>query len=210
MSVGVHWDAVWNSRRPEDVSWYQRDPAVSRRLIERAAAPTSSVVDVGGGASQLIGALLAAGYTDLTVIDIAAAAIDAARLRLVRLGQDADRVAWLVGDATSFDFGRQFDLWHDRALLHFLVDDADRGRYLAALRRAVKVGGAVVIAAFGPDGPTMCSGLPVRRYDRASMQQVLGDEFERVEYVDEVHATPAGDSQQFLYGLFQRVGTALV
>jgi SAM-dependent methyltransferase len=204
MSLSVHWDAVWNSRRPEDVSWYQRDAAVSLRLIERAANPATTVVDVGSGASRLVDALLAKGYTRLTVIDIATAAIDAARLRL---GQDAERVTWLVGDATTFDFGRQFDLWHDRALLHFLVDELDRDRYLAALRRAVKVGGAVVIAAFAPDGPSRCSGLPVRRYDRAQMHHVLGDEFEPVEYVDEVHATPAGDSQQFLYGLFQRVGT---
>lgn len=204
MSLSVHWDAVWNSRRPEDVSWYQRDPTVSLRLIERAANPAATVVDVGGGASRLVEALLAKGYTRLTVIDIAAAAIDAARLRL---RQDAERVTWLVGDATTFDFGRQFDLWHDRALLHFLVDELDRDRYLAALRRAVKVGGAVVIAAFAPDGPPRCSGLPVRRYDRAQMHHVLGDEFESVEYVDEVHATPAGDSQRFLYGLFQRVGT---
>jgi 2-polyprenyl-3-methyl-5-hydroxy-6-metoxy-1,4-benzoquinol methylase len=197
-----HWDAVWESHRPDEVSWHQQDPTTSLGLIERVTDPTSAVVDVGGGASRLVDVLLADGYTDLTVIDIAEPALTVARERLGRQGATVD---WLVGDVTTHDLPGRFDLWHDRAVLHFLVEEADRSRYREAVRRAVKPGGHVVLATFGPDGPERCSGLPVRRYDHQELSIVLGEDFEPVEFVEELHTTPAGATQKFLYCLLRQV-----
>jgi len=198
-----HWDQVWSTRSADEVSWYQEQPTVSVRLVTAATDPKDSIIDVGAGASLLVDHLLAAGYRDLTVVDVAAGALDQAR---ARLGSNADLVEWVVGDVTLLDLGRRFDLWHDRAVLHFLVEGSDRRRYVEALRRSLNVGGHVVLATFGPQGPESCSGLPVRRYDAAAMQETLGDDFEPLELVDESHATPAGHHQLFLYGLFRRTG----
>ncbi len=201
----AHWDKVWSTRAADAVSWHQDEPSLSLRLItglvDPRADPSPSVVDVGGGASRLVDGLLAAGYRDVTVVDLAEAALDQAR---ARLGADAERVTWVVGDATTLDLDRRFDLWHDRAVLHFLVEPGDRARYVEALRRAIDVGGHVVLATFGPDGPTSCSGLPVRRYDEAAMRETLGSDFELLETVEESHRTPTGQTQAFLYATFRR------
>lgn len=195
-----HWDKVWSRRRPEELSWYQDDPGVSRRLIKRVAAQDAAVLDVGGGASQLVDCLLDDGYTNLAVIDIASSAIETSRKRL---GDRAEQIEWLVGDVTKYDFGRSFDLWHDRALLHFLVDPDSRSRYLRALKRTLEVGGHAIIATFGPEGPETCSGLPVRRYGPSDMIATLGNEFAPIDHVEEHHQTPGGTVQQFIYGLYK-------
>ncbi len=196
-----HWEQVWLDRDPASVTWYQPDLLVSRRLIELVTSTDAAVIDVGGGASTLVDHLLDGGYRDLTVLDISHGAIDAAR---ARLGPRADDVHWLVADVTQVELDRTFDLWHDRAVFHFLVDDADRRRYLGVLRAALVPGGHLVLSTFGPDGPERCSGLPVRRYGIELMQETLGPDFELLDHELETHVAPSGVTQQFLAALFQR------
>ena len=197
-----HWDRLWADRTPDEVSWFQAEPTESLALIRSVSEPSASIVDIGGGASTLVDALLGAGYSDLTVFDLASGAL--ARCR-ERLGERARDVDWVVGDVTSYEFGRTFDLWHDRAVLHFLVAPADQDKYADAVRRGVAPGGHAVIATFSPSGPEQCSGLPVQRYDESAMIGLLSDGFEEIEFVESHHITPAGASQDFLHGLFRRL-----
>lgn len=198
-----HWQTIWSERAVDDVSWFQRSADRSFRLIDEVVADRSArVVDVGGGASPLAGQLVEAGHDDVAVLDVSEAALDAGRHRL---GELADRVQWVAGDVTTHRFDRAFDVWHDRAVLHFLTDDADAERYVERLVETVPIGGHAIIAPFGPDGPTHCSGLEVRRYGRDDLTRLLGDRFEPVLFETEEHTTPGGASQQFLYGVFRRV-----
>lgn len=203
-STSDHWDGVWQKRQPEDVTWYQPDPAISLDLITRVTDSDAAVIDVGGGASRLVDGLLDRGYSDVTVLDVAAPALAAAR---ERLGEAAAGVEWIVADVTRWQGDREFDLWHDRAVLHFLIEEADRVKYLERLRRGVAAGGHVILATFGPEGPEYCSGLPVRRYGREAMIEILGPDFEPLEFVEELHEAPTGKTQEFLYGLFRHVVT---
>jgi len=203
--VGVgtgHWDSVWQNRHPDQVTWFQSEPTVSLRMIRSVAAPHDSIIDVGGGASRLVDRLLAAGYVDVTVLDIAEASMQATRHRL---GPSEERVRWIVADVIAVEFDRVFDVWHDRAAFHFLIDAADRARYVATMSAALRVGGHVVLSTFGPDGPEQCSGLPVRRYSADTMQETLGAGFELVDHEVEEHIAPNSAVQQFVYGLFRRV-----
>jgi SAM-dependent methyltransferase len=196
-----HWDTVWSQRHPDEVTWFQETPTVSLRLIENIADADAAIIDVGGGASRLVDHLLAAGYRDLTVLDISAASIDAARQRS---GAANGAVNWIVADVTEVAFDRVFDVWHDRAAFHFLTDESDRRRYLAKLNGAVPVGGHVILSTFGPEGPEYCSGLPVQRYDIDSMTAALGDKYDLIEHELEQHIAPNGATQQFLYGVYRR------
>lgn len=200
----AHWDKVWSRRQPDEVSWFQDHAAISHDLIARVSGSSDGVLDVGGGASVLIDQLLDHGYADLTVIDISPVAIAAAQQRL---GDRASSVEWLVGDVISHRFGRTFHVWHDRALLHFLLDGEAIEGYRNALYRALPTGGHAIIATFGPDGPETCSGLPVRRYDTVAMDRAMGDGLRSIDHVEELHRTPAGVGQQFVYGLYERVDT---
>jgi SAM-dependent methyltransferase len=159
-------------------------------------------VDVGGGASTLVDALLDRGFTRLTVADLAGASLQAAR---ARLGPRAERVRWLVADARTLRLARPVDLWHDRAVFHFMTSPADQAGYLTSLREAVRVGGHAVLATFAREGPPSCSGLPVERYDAAGLARRLGGEFELLRSLETVHTTPRGQAQPFTYGLFRRV-----
>lgn len=200
----AHWEGVYRDRDPEQVSWYQEDPAESLRLIESTGLPLSSrIVDVGGGASRLTDCLLERGYTNLTVLDLSAKALAHAG---ARLGDRSGEVTWVEGDVTEHRWGVEFDLWHDRAVFHFLCDEADRARYVARLESAVPTVGHVIIATFGLDGPEQCSGLPIERYGPESLSQALGPGFQAITFVEEVHRTPAGGEQHFLYGHFRRSG----
>ncbi|MGF1667320.1 MAG: class I SAM-dependent methyltransferase [Acidimicrobiia bacterium] len=201
MTSTAHWDSVWQSRQAEDVSWHQPEPELSLRLIREVSTPSSSIVDVGGGASRLVDLLVGHGYRDLTVVDIAEGALDQARSRLAA---EASLITWVTGDITDHDFGRTFEVWHDRAVLHFLTEEADRDRYLATMRRSLDPGAHAIIATFAPDGPDRCSGLPVRRYRERELTAALGDAFAPVRHHRELHVTPAGASQSFIYGLFRR------
>jgi SAM-dependent methyltransferase len=192
-----HWERVWADSDPGELSWFEAAPGASLRMIEGLELSTDApIVDVGGGASPLAGTLLERGFTDVTVVDVSAPALAKAR---EEIGADAARVDWVVADVRSHDFGRRFALWHDRAVFHFLVDAADRDLYLGALERSLESGGHVVLATFGPEGPTSCSGLPTARYDAAELAEVFAPVATLVSDRLEVHETPGGNEQQFTY-----------
>lgn len=198
----AHWQRKYEERPPDEVSWYERIPETSLALIAASGVGRdAAILDVGGGASHLSGALLRAGYTEITVADLSTAALDRARSDL---GDDADRVAWVEADIRIHDFGRQFDLWHDRAAFHFMVETDDREGYLEVLRRTLRPGGHLILATFGPEGPTRCSGLPVHRYGEAELSDEFGATFDLVSSQEVKHQTPSGAGQQFIYAHFQR------
>jgi len=195
-----HWEKVYDTKAPDAVSWYRAHLERSLDLIRRVAtAPSSPIIDVGGGESTLVDDLLAAGYVDLSVLDISETAIRVARSRL---GERAERVHWIAGDVTRMPLEAQrYEIWHDRAVFHFLTDAESRGAYVAQVSRAVKPGGYALVATFGPDGPMKCSGLDVVRYDAHSLHSEFGSRFRLLESETELHTTPFGTTQQFIYCL---------
>lgn len=198
MDQETHWEKIYRQKAADAVSWYRRHLETSLALIERAAAHSSaSIIDVGGGESTLVDDLLVRGFKDITVLDISQTAIDVTRKRL---GPAAERVHWLVADITQAELAPgAYDIWHDRAVFHFLSDDAQRASYVRQVMRAVRAGGHVVVSTFGPQGPTKCSGLEVVRYDADSLHDEFGTRFRMVESSTELHETPLGATQQFLY-----------
>lgn len=201
----VHWDTVWAATAPHDTSWTQRVPVQSLQLIARYASPEASIVDVGGGASTLVDHLLDAGYGDLTVLDVADGAIAHAR---ARLATRAIAVSWIVADVTRWQPERSWQIWHDRAAFHFLTEDAQLDRYVATAEAAVAPGGHLIVSTFGPEGPTSCSGLPVRRWDHRGLAARFGESFRAVDATTSVHTTPRGISQQFVTATLVRVAPA--
>lgn len=201
MSRKQHWEEVYKTKQATDVSWYRPHLESSLSLIREAAVgPDAQIIDIGGGASTLVDDLLA-GYRHLTVLDIAEEALADAK---TRLKDKAEAVTWIAADVTRADLPENaYDLWHDRAVFHFLTDKADRERYVDAAARSVKPGGYVVMATFGPSGPTKCSGLDVVRYSAAQLGETFGSRFKMVKYQQEDHLTPSGKTQQFLYCLLQ-------
>ncbi|HEY6862616.1 MAG TPA: class I SAM-dependent methyltransferase [Burkholderiales bacterium] len=195
-----HWDTVYRTKAAETVSWYRAHLERSLALIERVAPVRSAaIIDVGGGESTLVDDLLGKGYRDVTVLDISAAAVDFSRKRL---GARAEAVAWITADVTRAALHpRRYDVWHDRAVFHFLTDPAQRAAYVRQVASSVKPGGHVIVATFGPEGPEKCSGLDVVRYDADALHGQFGAQFKLVESDTEVHRTPAGATQQFLYCL---------
>jgi Methyltransferase domain len=190
------WDEVYENCGELGVSWFQLTPAVSLELIGLLDIPLdAAVIDVGGGASSLVDRLVDRGFSDLSVLDVSGAALEATRHRL---GGDVP-ITFLEEDVLVWHPERRFHLWHDRAVFHFLVDGADRARYLATLRSAIQPGGFVIIATFAPDGPESCSGLPVARYSADSLGSVLGSDFVVVETRREEHTTPGGAVQPFAW-----------
>ena len=194
----THCDAVYRTKAPQAVSWYRPHLERSLTLIRRAAPDLSaSIVDIGGGESTLVDDLLALGYPDVTVLDVSATAIEVAKRRLGALAQ---RVTWIVADITAAVLpAERYDVWHDRAVFHFLTDSAQREAYVRQVARSMKPGGHVIVATFGPEGPTKCSGLDVVRYDADSLHGEFGPRFRLVEHTTELHETPFGTTQQFLY-----------
>lgn len=185
------------------MSWFQREPVVSLRMISRSGVkPSEPILDVGTGAAGLAPALVRRGYPHVIGLDLSAAALAAAK---ASLGPAAARATWLEADARDLALADPVAVWHDRAVFHFLVDAADRARYADAVRRNVRPGGHVVLAAFAPDGPETCSGLPVARYDAAGLAGVLGKGFERVHAEKEIHETPWKTSQAFTWVLMKRM-----
>jgi ubiquinone/menaquinone biosynthesis C-methylase UbiE len=197
-----HWQDVYAQKGPAEVSWFEEIPHHSLALIERLGIqPTDSIIDVGGGASNLARELVRRGYGDVTVADLSSTALDHSR---AEMGADAARVAWVEADVRDHDFGRAFDLWHDRAFFHFMVDEPDTEGYLATLSRSLRPGGQLIIATFGPKGPTRCSGLPVQRYSAQRLSDRLGNDWVPGLSELHVHITPSGAEQQFQYAVFQR------
>lgn len=193
-----HWEKVYTTKSTDAVSWFQEHAENSLRLIqETGVALDAAIIDIGGGASTLVDDLLAKGYSNLSVLDLSAAAMLAAQKRL---GAQASQVKWLEADITKVEFPvHAFDVWHDRAVFHFLTSPEDRNAYVQAVLRAVKPGGHVIVATFAEDGPLQCSGLPVKRYNKDELHAEFGDAFTLTQHGKESHQTPFGTVQQFTY-----------
>lgn len=192
-----HWEEVYSGKASDQVSWFQAHAASSLRLIESCADKQAHIIDVGGGASTLVDGLLDAGYRHVTVLDLAESALAASR---TRLGKRAQSVQWVAADITQADLpAAQYDVWHDRAVFHFLTDPADRARYVAQVLKSVKPGGRVIVATFGPGGPLQCSGLDVMRYAPDALHAEFGAPFRLLGHETEIHHTPAGKEQEFVY-----------
>ena len=192
-----HWEGVYRNKAVDEVSWFQPHAASSLRLIEGCADKDARIIDVGGGASVLVDGLLDAGYRNLTVLDLAETALSACR---TRLGARAQSVQWIAGDITQVELpAAHYDVWHDRAVFHFLTDPADRARYVEQVLKSVKPGGHVIVAAFGPGGPLQCSGLDVVRYAPDALHAEFGAPFRVLGHETEIHQTPAGKEQEFVY-----------
>lgn len=199
---GQHWERVYEQREPDEVSWYEPLPQRSLALIASAhLGRNAAIIDVGGGTSSLAAELVSAGYVDVTVADISARALERARQEA---GEAGERVDWVQADVRRHEFGRRFDLWHDRVLFHFMVEEHDQEAYLATLDSSLSPGGHLIIATFGPAGPERCSGLPVTRYGEGELADRLGSRFEKVRSDLAMHRTPSGGEQQFLWAHFRR------
>ncbi|TFB44558.1 class I SAM-dependent methyltransferase [Pseudomonas sp. F01002] len=198
-----HWENVYTEKASDVVSWYQEHADMSLALIRQTGLSLDAVlIDVGGGASTLIDDLLKAGYRNLTVLDISVSGLDVTRNRL---GEHAASVHWLEADVTTAIFPKhKYDLWHDRAVFHFLTESGDRARYLHALDRALKPGGFVVVGTFAEEGPDRCSGLPAQRYNVDHLAAEFGAQFEMLGHASEEHHTPSGAVQKFLYCYFRK------
>lgn len=197
-----HWDQLYAGKTPQEVSWYQQTPGLSLQLIEGMhLSGEARIIDVGGGSSTLVDGLLAAGYQNLAVLDISRQALDYAR---TRLADKAASVDWYEADVTEFVAPHPFDVWHDRAVFHFLTAGADRRSYVESLVQSLVPGGQLVIAAFAIGGPTRCSGLEIVQYDRNKLMRELGEPFRFLEQLQEDHVTPAGKLQSFNYFRFQK------
>jgi SAM-dependent methyltransferase len=205
-SPQLHWDAVYREKPVDQTSWSRGHLDESLRLIDSlAVAPDAPVIDVGGGRSSLVDDLLSRGYSDVTVLDIAGPALDAAR---ARLGSDALRVHWQVTDIVAAKLPpAHFNLWHDRAMFHFLVDTALRQRYVAQVAQSVRSGGYAIIATFAADGPERCSALPVCRYDVDALAAQFCADFDCVDGARELHVTPWGAAQPFTYAVLRRTNS---
>jgi SAM-dependent methyltransferase len=203
MDRQAHWQEIYESKAETEVSWHQDHPAASLTLIEGAGLPKDAgIIDVGGGASRLVDNLIEEGWTNITVLDIAPASLDKARRRL---GDRAALVTWLVADVTQWTPPAQFDLWHDRAVFHFLTEASDRAAYASVMANAVSSGGHAIVGTFALDGPERCSGLPVCRYGGESLAAEFAAHFRLVVSITEDHITPAGNVQRFQFCRLQRV-----
>ena len=198
-----HWENVYTAKDPPSVSWFQSSPRISLELIDASGVDLSgSIIDIGGGASGLVDALVDRGQRFVAVLDIAGAGLAVAKHRLGARGADAE---WIVANVTNWQPARHFDLWHDRAVFHCLTSEADRHGYLAALDKGLAVGGTLIMATFALDGPERCSGLMVRRYDAEGLATELGPGFELIETRREAHHTPGGTVQNFTWTRFKRI-----
>jgi SAM-dependent methyltransferase len=201
----AHWSNVYATRSPDEVSWFEPLPALSlHRITSAIRGGAKSVIDVGGGASRLVDQLIGLDLERIAVLDIAERGLKVAK---ARLGSRADRVEWIVADITEAVYVGRFDVWHDRAVFHFLTDPVDRARYVAVCERTVPPGGVAVVATFAPDGPEMCSGLPVHRYDASELAGECGPAFALIDSERYLHTTPSGGRQSFLYSSFRRVAS---
>ncbi|HEX6287838.1 MAG TPA: class I SAM-dependent methyltransferase [Herpetosiphonaceae bacterium] len=198
MDTKAGWETMYSTKDPTQVSWYQEHPRLSLHLIQSTGIdPTAPIIDVGGGAATLVDDLLAHGFQNITVLDISAAALEAARKRL---GPRAAAVTWLEADIAQVQLPHHaYTVWHDRAVFHFLTDPDDRRRYVEAMRHAVEPGGHVIVATFAPEGPRKCSGLDVVRYDARTLHDEFGDDFTLISSANETHRTPFGTDQKFIY-----------
>lgn len=198
-----HWNDVYRKRKADEVSWFQERPILSLRMIESSVPEhNAAIIDVGGGTSRLVDCLVADGYENVSVLDISGEALHHAQ---GRLGAESRKVRWIEGDVTEFNSGQKFRFWHDRAVFHFLTKPEEVRRYLAVMGSSLDSGAFAMIATFAPDGPEKCSGLFVQRYSHESLQEILGLPYEMLRKEQEVHLTPSGVSQKFIYTLFKKI-----
>lgn len=203
MSNQAHWETVYSRKSEDELSWHQSAPAVSLELLELVGLEKGmSVIDIGAGTSRLVDALLARDIRDITVLDLSGAALEATR---ARLGASGASVTFAVGDVTRWQPARRFDIWHDRAVFHFLTAPEDRAAYIARLNEGLKPGGHTLIATFALDGPEKCSGLPVMRYAPQTLAETLGAGFDLIAERHHLHHTPWGSAQSFQYSLFRKI-----
>jgi 2-polyprenyl-3-methyl-5-hydroxy-6-metoxy-1,4-benzoquinol methylase len=199
----AHWENVYQTRGEREVSWYEESPSISLDYIRATGAkPGASIIDIGGGASRLVDTLLDEGFEAVTVLDLSEKALATSK---ARLGARGAKVQWVAADVTTWEPSQTYDVWHDRAAFHFLTDPKDRAAYAARVLRAVRPGGHVIIGTFALDGPERCSGLPVVRYDAASLGKILGPSFKLIESRNHGHQTPMGAIQRFQFSRFRRV-----
>ena len=192
-----HWEHVYQTRSPNDVSWYQTHPESSLKLIEKSLSNKSmSCIDVGGGASVLVDCLIAADFTNISVLDISEQALQHTK---ERLKEKAEQVQWYISDILTFNSPHRFDLWHDRAVFHFLTDADERKQYVKVLKESIIPNAHIIISTFGIDGPEKCSDLPIKQHDTTTIMEELGDEFTLLETFDEYHLTPKDAQQKFSY-----------
>ena len=198
MNTKPHWENIYERKAPTQVSWYQEHARFSLQFIQKSQiSKAAQIIDIGGGASTLVDDLLAAGFQNISVLDVSKHALQLARQRL---GTRADTVHWIEADITQVELPEEaYDVWHDRAVFHFLTQPADRQRYVQAVRRAVRTGGHVIVATFAPDGPDHCSGLEVVRYSPETLHDEFGVGFELKDSSRETHHTPFGTEQKFVY-----------
>lgn len=198
-----HWEKVYSTKAPNGVSWFQPHADMSMRLIRACGlGPDAAIIDVGGGASTLVDDLLEAGYVNVTVLDLSATALAESRRRL---GVRGEAVRWMEADITRAEFEPQsLDLWHDRAVFHFLTSQEDRAAYVRQVLHALKPGGHVIMATFGTQGPAQCSGLPVMRYAPDALHAEFGEAFTLLSHEEQLHHTPFGTDQQFIYCLCRK------
>ena len=197
-----HWEKIYTEKKPNEMSWFQTTPEKSLELIKIAGtSKDGNIIDVGGGASVLVDRLLDGGFKDVTVLDISSAALETAKNRL---GDQAQKAKWVVADVTQFNPVEKYDLWHDRAVFHFLTEESDRKKYAGIVAQATRPGGHLIMASFAPDGPDKCSNLSVCRYDRELIQKELGVNFNLIREDNEAHMTPWKKEQKFRYFLFRR------
>jgi ubiquinone/menaquinone biosynthesis C-methylase UbiE len=203
MERKLHWENIYKTKASTQVSWYREHLQMSLKLIEQSEVDNSAhIIDVGGGASTLVDDLLKRGFKNITVLDVSSAAIGIARKRL---GSEAEDVKWIEADVTQATLPHNYyDVWHDRAVFHFLTGTEDRKRYVDAVKHSLKAGGNVIIATFAPDGPPRCSGLDVVRFSPDSLHEELGNDFKLMESAGEVHQTPFGTQQKFVYCHFRK------
>jgi SAM-dependent methyltransferase len=203
MNRSAHWEQIYRTKGPDQVSWFQAEARLSRQLIERLVPDRAApIIDIGAGASTLVDGLLASGYRDLTIVDLSASAL---ALTQQRLGSAGSHVRWQAADVLSVALPSQaFDLWHDRAVFHFLTTAAERAHYVAQVSHAVRQGGYVLVATFAEDGPSRCSGLEVARYSPAALHAEFASGFRLLESHRELHTTPSGTLQAFTYCVCQR------
>jgi SAM-dependent methyltransferase len=195
-----HWDRVYEKNLLNEVGWYQDYPEMSLKLIAATGVSVDGgIIDIGGGTSKLPGILLDQGYNRVTVLDISGRSIEKAK---IQLAEKSSRINWIEADITKYDVKEKFDVWHDRAVFHFLTDAEDRKGYITSLNQALTINGHLIIGTFGPDAPPKCSGLPVVRYEPESLHNELGNNFNLAETFFEDHVTPSGVRQQFIFCRF--------
>ena len=201
MSRKEYWDHVYETRSPTELSWFQPVPSRSMTMIRDTGVPTEApIIDVGAGVSTLVDVLLNSDYTNISVLEISVSAIAECRMRI---GDDASRVKWLQADVLEWGPEERYYLWHDRAVFHFMTDQAHANNYLETMRTALVPGGYFVLATFGPEGPDRCSGMDVQRYSIEQLTKLLEDSFDLTSYETEDHTTPTGNVQQFLYSTWR-------